>query len=125
MPMKVPEQYRVTQGPLGSDRSYGNNGAFQLPEGLVVIASDQGGWEHVSVSNPKRLPAWTEMCYVKRLFWDEEDAVMQVHPPASTYVNVHPNCLHLWKPVGQEIPLPPSFMVGPVTGDTDHEGSHL
>lgn len=37
MPMKVPERHRVTEGPLGSDRFYGNNGAFQLPEGLVNI----------------------------------------------------------------------------------------
>jgi len=22
-------------------------------------------------------------------------------------VNIHPYCLHLWRPVGQDIPLPP------------------
>jgi hypothetical protein len=53
------------------------------------------------------------MCFVKDLFWDDEECVMQLHPPKSDYVNCHPNCLHLWKPVGQDIPRPPSELVGP------------
>lgn len=52
------------------------------------------------------------MCLVKSIFWDDEDAVMQLHPPRSEWVNNHRYCLHLWRPVGVEIPLPPSWMVG-------------
>lgn len=36
----------------------------------------------------------------------------QYHPPKSAYVNNHPNCLHLWRPIGIEMPRPPSIMVG-------------
>ena len=70
------------------------------------------GWEHVSVSRRDRCPTWDEMCLVKALFWDEEDCVIQYHPPRSEYVNNHPNCLHLWRPIGVSLPMPPSIMVG-------------
>jgi hypothetical protein len=53
------------------------------------------------------------MCQIKALFWDEEEAVMQLHPPRSDYVNVHHFCLHLWRPTETTIPLPPSILVGP------------
>jgi hypothetical protein len=108
---------RVTLGPLASNwPKYGRNGAFLLPSGeewLRCIISDGGGWEHVSVSLVDRVPTWDEMCWVKSLFWDDEEAVMQLHPPKSDYVNHHPYCLHLWRPTTGKIPLPPSEMVGP------------
>lgn len=58
-----------------------------------------GGWEHVSVSpcNRKRAtpPTWAEMCEIKHMFFEDEEAVVQYHPPKSEYVNNHPYCLHL------------------------------
>lgn len=63
-------------------------------------------WEHVSISLPMRCPEWEEMCWVKNLFWDEEETVIQFHPPKSKYVNVGKYVLHLWKPP-YEVPLPP------------------
>ena len=114
-PNERAEQYRITTGPKASDRSYGNNGAFEitLPTGnLFVIASDGLGWEHVSVSHYKRLPRWDEMCLIKDLFWDGEEIVMQLHPAKSTYVNNHPYCLHLWRPINSKIPIPDVMLVG-------------
>jgi hypothetical protein len=93
----------------------GNNGAFLIPFesfALRVIASDGTGWEHVSVSLPNRTPNWREMCFIKALFWDEEDVVVQYHPATSQYVNRHENRLHLWWPVGVEMPTPPKELVG-------------
>jgi hypothetical protein len=52
------------------------------------------------------------MCAVKDLFWDHEDTVMQLHPPKSDWVSNHSFCLHMWRPVGIEIPRPPALMVG-------------
>ena len=54
---------------------------------LRIIASDGFGWEHVSVSRRDRCPTWEEMCQIKALFWDEDDCVIQYHPPRSEYVN--------------------------------------
>lgn len=116
MAFKVPEKYRLRRGQFGSDERFGNNGAFFVPRRdgapLKVIASDGLGWEHVSVSLPSRCPTWEEMCKVRDLFWGPEDCVVQYHPPHSDYVNNHPFCLHLWRPVGQSFPMPPSLMVG-------------
>jgi hypothetical protein len=79
---------------------------------LRVVASWGGGWDHVSVSHPDRIPTWEEMAYVKDLFFGDDEAAMQLHPPKSEYVNNHPRCLHLWKPQYAEIPTPPAWMVG-------------
>lgn len=111
---------RVRQGMFASDDSLGFNGAFLLMiEGQLVkiIASDQEGWQHVSVSlqhRPMFTPNWKTMCMVKDLFWEPEDVVVQFHPRASEYVNHHPGCLHLWRCTdGREFPTPPSIFVGP------------
>lgn len=117
--MRVPNQHRVRQGAYRSSEADGNNGAFFVPSTrrdarvpFKVLASDGEGWEHVSVSFPDRCPTWEEMCVIKSLFWDDEDCVMQLHPPKSDWVNNHPYCLHLWRPTLAEIPRPPSLMVG-------------
>jgi hypothetical protein len=128
----VPELARDRDHPiLGTTSADGNNGAFHLdsPEPgwkLAIIASDGEGWEHVSVhayrrtvavSSPAqmRTPTWKEMCFVKRLFWDGEDEVVQYHPRESEYVNCHPHTLHLWRPIGVAFPMPPAELVGPAT----------
>ena len=115
---KVPEKYRITSGagPMNSTLNDGNNGAFlikhlKLRRPIMVIASDGYGWEHVSVSLPDRCPTWGEMCIIKALFWDSEDCVVQYHPPSSVYVNDHPYVLHLWRPVGVNLPMPDQIMV--------------
>lgn len=69
-------------------------------------------WEHVSVSFKDRTLTWGEMCVVKDMFWAEEARVMQLHPPKSEHINNHPFCLHLWRPVGVEIPHPDPIFVG-------------
>jgi hypothetical protein len=120
---KVPEEHRVKGGVMGSDESYGNNGAFLVPlhqsiAWVNIIASDGAGWEHVSVhmviNGEQKTPTWPVMCMVKNLFWDDEDCVIQYHPPKSKYVNNHKHVLHLWKPAGFDIPTPPTILIGTV-----------
>lgn len=130
MPFKVPEEYRIKSGSFPTSRG-DRFGWFQCDSPdksrinrtlLVIIAS--GGdvgipWEHVSVravknvnGKPKNLlPNWSEMCFIKSLFWDDEDVVMQLHPRKSEYVNRHESVLHLWRPTDCEIPTPPKICV--------------
>lgn len=81
-------------------------------------------WEHVSVhireyskKGGKRVerhrpPTWDEMCYVKRLFWADDEVVVQFHPAESEYVNLHQHVLHLWKLGGEAtFPTPPLNLV--------------
>lgn len=78
----------------------------------MIIFSWGGGWDHVSVSYKNRCCSWEEMCEVKDIFFREDECVVQYHPQKSEYVNVHPFCLHLWKPQEQTIPMPPKSFVG-------------
>jgi hypothetical protein len=78
----------------------------------VIIFSNGGGWDHVSISFKHRCPTWEEMCRVKDMFFSEDETVVQYHPAREDYVNNHPYCLHLWKPQRDPIPMPPAIMVG-------------
>lgn len=81
---------------------------------LRIISSghiDCGGWEHVSVSCPRRTPTWAEMCFIKDFFWDDNETVIQFHPKKSSHINIHPYCLHMWKKQNGMIDLPPSVFV--------------
>lgn len=86
------------------------------PDEWAACGLDPPCWEHVSVSLEDRCPTWEEMCWVKDLCWGPDEWVVQFHPAASEHVNYHPNCLHLWKPVGVELPRPPASTVGPKAG---------
>ena len=114
------EKYRDTQ----TERDYyhrrgdSGNGAFKVyinGRSFFCVASNGGGWEHVSVSpcNRKRAtpPTWAEMCEIKHMFFEDEETVVQFHPPRSEYVNIHPYCLHLWRPTSAEMPKPPKIFV--------------
>ncbi|MDJ1468186.1 DUF7694 domain-containing protein [Xanthocytophaga flava] len=118
-----PNDCRVRTGFMASDDSAGNNGMFILKAGEIflkcMVSNDSsnkfGQWEHVSVSvfAGNRCPSWEEMCFVKDTFWDEDECVIQFHPPKELYVNCHPHVLHLWKKRGFEIPIPDPILVGP------------
>ena len=100
--------------------SYGDEtcGAFVIPSPAtgttlnVLASSDPGsGWDHVSVSVPNRTPNWKEMSLIHRLFFNEDETVWQYHVNAAEHINVHPNCLHLWRKHKFEMPMPPREFV--------------
>lgn len=82
---------------------FGGGGAIQIGEwhGSVIWGTNEKGWEHVSVApyDISITPSWEDMCKVKEVFWEDEDFVIQVHPPKSLHINLMPNCLHLWRPL--------------------------
>lgn len=86
----------------------------------TVIWSNGGGWEHVSICPYKRsyTPTWDEMCSLKDMFFHDNEVVVQFHPAKSEYVNNMPNCLHLWRPLNEVMPTPPSIMVGVKKGQS-------
>lgn len=138
--MRFPDQWR-DNGVAGRESVAGDrHGCFLIPPSMVhkrkvalrciassgtdwerairlgVVAEDCVPWEHVSVSPQpgmaERCPTWEEMCFVRDVFWEPEDCVVQYHPPHSEYVNDSRYCLHLWRPVGIELPRPPSIAIG-------------
>lgn len=93
-------------------------GAFRLQlhrEGptFLVIASNDKGWDHLSVSLRERCPGWEEMDRIKRIFFKPDEVAMQLHLPVTDHINCHPHTLHIWRPHGTKraIPLPPKEMV--------------
>lgn len=93
-----------------------NSGVFLIPSPynkwpLRVIASNGEGWDHISVSKEKRPPTWMEMEYIKRLFFKPDEVAMQLHVKPTDHINLASNCLHIWRPHDQVIPLPPTAMV--------------
>jgi hypothetical protein len=72
---------------------------------FMATLDDDGALEHVSVSyygEMKKTPSWAEMCAVKKVFWNDDEEVHQIHPKESEYVHGYgrkENILHLWRPV--------------------------
>jgi len=124
-PTKGIEHCRLLGGPFGSSKHDRSGVFFVLYKGaqLKVLSSDGLGWmdsgmpgepwEHVSVSLKDRCPTWEEMDFIKRIFWKDDEVVMQLHVPRKDHISFCETCLHLWKPIGLEIPRPPSIAVGP------------
>lgn len=125
--MKTPEQFRSPH-PLGFPQSpgdpfgwfmvsrvtkqaFGDFATRKVTTTFAVQADAQTEWEHVSISLPDRCPTWEEMCFIKDLFWEPDQTVVQYHPPKSDYVNLAKYCLHLWHFKG-DMPRPPKIYVG-------------
>lgn len=91
----------------------GFGGYINLPTGHFVtfMFSYSGGWEHLSISKPTQTPSWDDMCAAKNMFWDEDECCVEYHPAKKDYVNLHPYCLHIWKPINETLPTPPKNYV--------------
>ena len=92
---------------------------------LNFIMSWGAGWEHCSVSMPTRCPSWEQMCAIKDLFFKEEECCVEYHPAKDDYVNNHPYCLHIWRPINEDLPKPPSIMVGVKRNYSKDEIDHI
>ena len=136
--MKFPEAYRWTDIHIKNLRSKEGDpcGIFRIPgsdahgSSLLVMATDgtigpdphlpeagdmDTGWEHVSVSIPSprsriATPSWQEMSFVKELFWEDDQCVVQFHVPVAEHVDNF-EALHLWRWTGGEFPRPPKEFV--------------
>lgn len=88
-----------------------------------IVCSFGGGWEHVSIAPylSRVMPTWDDMCLLKDIVWNEDEAVIQVHPAKKDYVDNKHNCLHLWRCTYMDMVLPPSCFVGMRQGQTIQE----
>jgi len=90
----------------------GSGYALQDNTGLRAIVDcsmkdDDRYWVHVSVSRAKAIPSHLDMVRVKEALLGTSRYAYSVFPPREEYVNIHPNCLHLWALVdgdGQALP---------------------
>jgi len=119
------DKFRTQKAPYTSPEG-ATYGAFELWHDAIVlriIATDgrheegDTGWEHVSVHaydpffKKQKIPKWEAMCFVKDLFWEEGECVVQFHPAKEDYVNTHACVLHLWRATKEPFPMPPKICV--------------
>ena len=74
----------------------------------VSFSADEDGWEHVAASpvgskleGEQPCPSWEQMRDVKRVFWNDGEMAVQLHPPEDVYLHGvwgDTNILHLWRP---------------------------
>jgi hypothetical protein len=94
LPNQVPQGWAVAEA--------GDDGCKLLASsGLVAVVSgnveqDKRRWIHLSVSAPGRTPTWEELVSVKEMLLGKHSLAIQVIPPRSRYITIHPDVLHLF-----------------------------
>ena len=102
----LPIEWRELQAPAPLQRAYGRP---TIADKLLVVVTEEyhknQWWRHVSCSMINQIPSWEYLRMVKDIFIGRSEKAIQVLPPESQYVNIHPNVLHLWCPLDKD-PLP-------------------
>ena len=114
------DRYRAHHPTLGMSPAGSAYGYFVIGRLKVIAApapasaaDDWWPWEHVSVSrrDSRETPTWEEMDRIKRLWWRDDETVVQFHPAEAHKVNFHTGCLHLWRCVDAPLALPDRRLV--------------
>lgn len=63
---------------------------------VLVSRTNVAGW-HLSISHPFRYPSWDEIKAARYALVPDEARMTMDLPPSSEFVNVHPNCFHLYE----------------------------
>lgn len=66
---------------------------------VLVSHEDHNGkmrW-HLSISHPARYPKWEEIKDARYALLPLGLTFGMMLPPPNEYVNIHPNCFHLWE----------------------------
>lgn len=123
--MKQPKELRETPRllitKLQSDGGYAEallNSSEKKNRPATIVFSWEYGWDHVSVSFPKRCPTWEEMDEIKRMFFNDDEICVQYHPARKDHRNLFPFCLHIWRDQSGYMIAPPGWMVAPKEGQS-------
>lgn len=73
-----------------------NARAFMFGECRILLAIENRLW-HMSISHPNRYPTWDEIYDARYVLIPNKYTMAMLLPPKEQYVNVHPNCFHLWE----------------------------
>lgn len=86
------------RGPWQYQGEMGNASVYQWgnTRALVELHRLPYGW-HISVSCPKRLPTYDEIKSARYSLAPAGVTMAMIFPPPEEFVNLHPNCLHLYE----------------------------
>jgi hypothetical protein len=71
--------------------------AFVTDTGCSIFVAVEGGRWHLSIAHPNRYPTWDEIREARYALVPDSVVMAMLLPPKGQYVNVHPNCFHLWE----------------------------
>ncbi len=89
--VKTPPGWTELPSPYTGTRAVFNHAGL-----IVIVSQEPAGW-HLSISHADRYPTWDELRDARYLFLPDGITMAQILPPAAEYVNVHPNCFHLYE----------------------------
>lgn len=70
---------------------------FQKGELWIMVGwTHKDGW-HLSISHRDRYPTWDEIKDARYALLPNDAMIAMMLPPKDEYVNLHPNCFHLWE----------------------------
>ena len=69
----------------------------KLDSGMSVIITMDDDKAHVSIAREDRYPSWDEIRDFRYEYLPDDMTFGILLPPKKEYVNVHPNCFHLWE----------------------------
>lgn len=68
------------------------------PTGAFVLPAHLDKWRyHLSISCADRYPTWEEIKDARYSLLPHGLTFAQILPPPKDWVNIHPNCFHLWE----------------------------
>jgi hypothetical protein len=62
----------------------------------VIVGIENGLW-HLSIAHKNRYPSYDEIKQARYKFVPDNVTMAMLFPPKDQFVNVHPNCFHLWE----------------------------
>jgi len=113
--------------PLPKKEDYDTNNNIQninIPRkngyyNISVIQTND--WKRIRVSllnrwhrQVKAFPTWDDMCIIKDLFFNDDEATIEIHPSDEYRIHEKDYTIDLWKPLNKEMPLPNPNLVGKV-----------
>lgn len=93
-------------GLLGADAQAYRYGGCMVIVSALEHRGDGKPRRHLSISHPSRYPTWDEIHGARDRYLPAEATFAMLLPPPEEYVNVHPNCFHLWELLPGECGVP-------------------
>jgi hypothetical protein len=72
----------------------------------AAVELDGKKWLHLSVSSPHIIPSWETLKEVKNIWIGHHRQAIQVLPSQKKWINIDPNCLHLFCCLDEPDPVP-------------------
>lgn len=101
-PTTVPTAHQWERAPLPPDVAAAHVSGTRLyysrsTKCKVLVAREPVvGW-HLSISHPFRYPSWEEIKAARYTLVPHDVTMVMCFPPPGEFVNVHPNCFHLYE----------------------------